>query len=282
VNDTAKSESKVKTVAQWAVSRADSVLALLLAGVFGVLGITGGAGDDAVRAATLAVLALVALTLVRLRSAREETERHVESIGKSLGATQNSIDALQDAVAAIEGGEPWRVVDCALEWDIQSRELAKFTKWRRLRFYRNEVLALHDWFAGDGESRNEAVKPGTFVEEPKQKIGEKEYSLILLPHPYKRGETQDFTLTREILNGFPNDEDEQVAIEVLEETEHATISVVWPPDKPPTEVRLQGKRVEAKTIPGDDVPLLADGRRRYSHELIRPNLGDTLTLFWDW
>lgn len=257
-------------------------MALIGALLFALLDVSGVASDEAVRAATLVVLAAISGALIRVLTGRGRIRSEIETLTGEVTGARGSIETLQAAVNAIEGGEPWRVVDSKTTYDMESRDVTRFRKWRLLRFYRNDVLSLYDWFAGDGKPANEHSSPGKFIVEPKQVVDGKEYSLIFLPQKYKRADEQAFTLTRDIRGGFPDDDTEEVGLDIIEETEHAVLEVVWPPDKPPTAVRVSGKRIPAEQLSPSALQSTGDGRLSFSYELERPRLGDSLSINWDW
>jgi hypothetical protein len=260
---------------EWLLSNADTAVALALAVVFGVLGTVGGAGDDVVRGVTLLVLGLIASTLIRLRSAREETKAQINGV-------QASLTALGADVAALESGTPWRVIDSELTWDMQTRDFAKFTKARKLHFYRNEVMSLHDWFGADGTSANETSSPGTFLSQPKFRIGDKEYSLISFPSFYKRGDDLNLVITRDLHDSFPAEQNENVNIAVLEETARAQLKVIWPANKRPTKVWLSGNQMAYKEIDIKALETEPDGRDSFTYELRGPKVGEDVYIFWNW
>jgi hypothetical protein len=250
------------------------VLALLLSAAFGVLGVVNRASDDAVRAGTLAVLGLLAVSLIRLR--RSEAQ---------LAPLQNAVDE----VLAIESGAPWRVLDSELTYDMERRDLVRFTKRRRLKFYRSRVVTMDDWFVGDGWSDGETCSPGSFVRNPsdpdqllKLKIGQLEHTLIVFRNFYKRGDVEDVAIQRTMHDAFPNDSDEFVNLEVIDQTDRARLKVIWPMDAKPTKVKLQGKAVPNQTVRLTDLGREKDGRSSYTYELLQPRQGDNVYIFWDW
>jgi hypothetical protein len=270
-----KDEQPLARAATWAQGNWDTLIALVLAAVFAVLGAIGGASDDVVRGATLAVLALLATALIRLRSAREETKSQIDRL-------QGSVRELNAGVAAIDSGTPWRILDSELVWDLQSRELAKYTKTRKMHFYRNDVMSVHDWFSAQGWSDNERSSPGTFLTERKFKIGEREYSLILFRNFYKRGDEVNLVIQRDVHESFPAEQNEYVNLAVREETARARLKVIWPGDKPPTRLWLQGNRMANEEIPLRDLTNEQDGRSSFTYEMRDPELGEDVYILWNW
>jgi hypothetical protein len=268
-------EGKFARGAAWAQSNWDTLIALTLAAVFAVLGALGGVGDDVVRGATLAVLALLAAALIRLRSSREETKSQINKL-------QASVTELSAGVAAIDSGAPWRILESDLLWDLQSRALAKYTKTRKMRFYRNEVMSIHDWFTAQGWSDNETSSPGTFLTDQKFTIGEREYSLILFRNFYKRGDEVDLLIKRDVHESFPAEENEYVNLAVREETARARLKVVWPAEKPPTRLWLQGNRMPNEEVSLKDLAKEPDGRNSFTYEVREPQLGEDVYIFWNW
>jgi hypothetical protein len=254
----------------WFLENWDTTTALILAIVFAVLGAAGGASDDLVRGATLTVLGLIASALIRLRRDRDNANKKLEGIETSLAE-----------VVALDTGAPWRILDCELTWDISDRDFALFTKQRRMHFYRNDVMSLHDWYGGDGASANEACTPGTFI--PNQfKIGDKEYSLISLPSFYKRGDELDLEITRELHKSFPADQNENVNITIKDATSRARMKVTWPADKHPTRVWLTGNQMQSREVDLKDLGPEPGGRVSYNYELDSPALAEEVFIFWNW
>jgi hypothetical protein len=260
---------------EWFLKNWDTATALVIGVAFAVLGAVGGASDDLVRGATLAVLALIVAALIRLRSDRDSADGKLDRI-------DGTLTAVEADVAAQESGTPWRIINCELTWDMASRSFAQFTKVRRMHFYRNDVMSLHDWFEADGTSANESCSPGTFLAQPKFKIAGKEYSLISFSSFYKRGDEMTLEIKRELHNSFPAEQNENVNIAVREPTARAQLKVIWPDAKRPTKVWLQGTHMPNQDI---DLKLLGkepDGRASYTYELRAPEMNEDMFIYWNW
>jgi hypothetical protein len=275
-------KSPAARVWHWTLGNWDTLLALALAGVFGVLGAVGGASDEAVRGMTLAVLGLLAVALIRLRGAREKADVHLADMRQSL-------DEHRVEVRAMETGAPWRVLDCQLTYDLESRDLARFEKWRRLHFYRNDVMSVHDWFSGDGWSDEETCTPGHFVAAPNEpetpmkfRIGQEEYTLIAFSGFYRRGDEDEFVIKRTMHESFPKATAENVSIDVKDETARARLKVIWPAGHTPSKVWIQGKRINYELVPLSSLAELPDGRASYTYELRQPDQGDDAYIYWNW
>jgi hypothetical protein len=168
------------------------------------------------------------------------------------------------------------------DWDIRDKTGADavLIKRRRLHFLQDGVFAIRDfaWGAGDVLADYQC-SPGKVVD--KYSAAGKHNIVISLREVKKRGDTEDYVITRRMKDMFPDDS-EWVATEVTQPTQMMAISVRFPADRPPTGAWLKQNSDpdhRRSTLPIEGNP---DGRQRISVRVDKPKLRETYTIWWEW
>lgn len=278
---TGKPGEKAKAAGQrfWSLAAeyGEPLVAILAGLVLGILGLAGGIEGDDLAGATLIVLSILAWSLLRERLLRIEANKNIEALEGGLGETI-------DAVNAIQSGNPYSVLSHETTWDIVEADgsLVIATRVKKIRIDQNNVFALYDFSTGDG-NRDIEYSPGscvsTFIGH-----GGKEYDLIDLGRIYNRGERIDFKVRRTVRDGFLADR-ELVAVDTRDATERMTLTVVWPPDRPPTSLTLS-RGTPSHDWKNEDVlkevKTNDEGRQFFQVEIYAPEKGGSTTIAWEW
>jgi len=254
---------------------AEPVVAFVAGGVLAILGFTGDLDEKQLISAALVVLSLLAFSLLRERLLRTDTRETVEALDGRLDDATDSINALQS-------GNPYRVICHETTWDIIEPDgsLVIATRRKEIRIDQNNVFALHDFAWGDGSRENE-YSPGEAVAEFH---GEgRTHQLIALGRIYYRGEDLDFNVKRTVRDGFLGDH-EFVSIDTRDATEKLRVKILWPPDRPPTALRLvrSTPSMEFRNTDVFDQVAQKDGRPTYEGEFHDPEQGGSTTIEWEW
>jgi len=255
----------------------EPLVAIFAGLILGILGLAGGIEGDDLAGATLIVLSILAWSLLRERLLRIEANKNIEAL-------QGGLDETTDAVNAIQSGNPYSVLSHETTWDIAKADgsLVVATRVKKIRIDQNNVFALYDFSTGDGDREIE-YSPGKCVS-TFTGHGGKGYDLIDLGRIYNRGERIDFKVTRRVRNGFLAPR-ELVAVDTRDATERMTLTILWPPDRPPTSLTLS-RGTPSNDWKNEDVlkelKRNEAGRPVYKVDIYAPEKGGSTTIEWEW
>lgn len=107
--------------------------------------------------------------------------------------------------------------------------------------------------------------------------------LVALHRPWKRGEVMEVLSQRTLRDSF-KDTHEYVSFYVEASTDEVVFDVTWPLDAPPQKLDLtrNGGNRGDRSIPLDRLDKTADGRRRLIERIQDPEIGEKISLFWEW
>lgn len=119
--------------------------------------------------------------------------------------------------------------DIALELLDPQGRTAVFRKHQRIKFLRNNVIAIQDYAWGDGQIFAEyEVQPG--VEVDRYQEGDRWNILISLRETKNRGEVEDFYIDRTVRDGFISEEEWQ-QVEIRHQTDRLKMAVLFPAER---------------------------------------------------
>lgn len=176
--------------------------------------------------------------------------------------------------------DDFEIEDMKLSIDVVDRQgdRAIFKKEERLRFLRDNVTAIYDYGWGTREPfASHRVKPGRLVE--RRQIGLKHRSLVVLPEPQNQGDKLTLTVRRLIRAKFtgPNN---WLEGEVYYRMRRMQLSVTVPIAPPITGAKFIRRR-QSTEVPLS-VQLISRKRQRIRASIVRPRIGDSYLLEWDW
>lgn len=236
---------------------------------------------DVTAGVTLAILALVAVAIVRDRSARESVQKLPEALTRVEGGLAN----VERAIAALDSPLPYEVIDQVQTWNLEANGDALITKTQKVRFIR-QARVIEQRFWGTGEegrfdqwivfsTKTLKLSVATF-KSPVELL-----RIVNLGRLVRQGAILQFLQEREVRGQYQlADEDVSVTIDVP--CQRAVFEILWPLDKEPGEVTLDGPG------PGDYADLTGDltlspaGQKRLRKEFRDLQIGTKVAIHWKW
>lgn len=220
------------------------------------------------------MLVVVALSLVRERTLRLSASKRIDEALVEVLRTREDVKLL-------DSGHPYHVIVSESTWDLHEDGSAHVIRWKKLRFAQNDVIAVVDWAAGDGDVTQTTYQPGhvvhTFV------VDGRNSTLVALDRPYARDEEQDLLIERTRRNAFLKNPDRVWGV-CLDPTSLMRVTVRWPQARPPRAVRFlrrsdsePGRPVVVQPVRSDE-----DGRLEFTGEIPEPAKGERMCIEWDW
>lgn len=158
---------------------------------------------------------------------------------------------------------------------------AHLSKYQRIKFLQDHVIAFEDYAWGEGNVLAEyKCTPG--FEADRYLEGDRWNILISLRETKRRGDVQDFYIERKLTNTFTKKQ-EWWQIEMQHRTRFAKLSIIFPKKRHCVQAVIL-ERTSNRTIPlnSQHFTLLPDGRQRLTWENIEPRIFETYTLRWTW
>ncbi len=158
---------------------------------------------------------------------------------------------------------------------------AQLSKYQRIKFLQNHVIAFEDYAWGEGNVLAEyKCSPG--FEADRYLEGGRWNILISLRETKQRGNIQDFYIERKLTNTFTKKE-EWWQIEMQHRTRLAKLAIVFPKKRHCAQAMVV-ERTRNRTTPLEarNFTLLADGRQLLTWENIEPRPFETYTIKWTW
>jgi len=268
-----RTRRRTREALAWVGDRLDPLAALVAGFAAVVAGLFGLIHGDELTTATLGVLVVVAFSLVHERTLRLNASRRIDEVLGAVGKTH-------DAVKVLDIGAPYHVVISESTWDISEDGSARVVRWKKVRFAQDDVIAVVDWYTGDGTIGAPTYKPGKAVH-PFVSDG-RTCMLVALDRPYARDEERDLIIERTVEGAFPKNPD-RVWTMVLDSTSLLRMVVRWPATRPPTAVRLHRRSDLDRGKPTTVHPVMSDdGRLEFTAEIQEPERGERMGIEWDW
>lgn len=164
--------------------------------------------------------------------------------------------------------------------DVQGHT-AQLSKYQRIKFLQDHVIAFEDYAWGEGNVLADyKCSPG--FEADRYLEGGRWNILISLRETKQRGDVQDFYIERKLVNTFTK-KDEWWQIEMQHRARMAKLSIVFPKKRHCTHAVVM-ERTRNRTIPlnAQNFTLLEDGRQLLTWENIEPRPFETYTIKWTW
>lgn len=197
---------------------------------------------------------------------------------------------IQSIGARVREG-PYTVLDSTFRWRIidQTGKRAIFTKESAILFNDPVVATIREETWGDAKpprldryhcSAGESIT--LYKDEARQR-----YVLVVrLDDIGREGEHRVYRVRREIEDGFL-EEEEWVQVAIVVPMHRVTMSVNFPPDRPPVPetVHIETKNFgppRSEHLGPANTKSLPDGSREVWVEILKPPLGSVYTLRWRW
>lgn len=173
--------------------------------------------------------------------------------------------------------------ECTLELKDKGGELAKIQKQEKIRYLQDYIIIIsyQDQAWGDGELfQNYRCSPGTPVDE--FRLGHKTCKLISLREFRKKGDIDEFHIQWSMRHGFLKSTGFW-GTGIRYRTKKVTVKVVFPKDRPPTNVSITESNLQrTRTLEKALYKLLPDGRTMVAWENEKPQLYENYILKWEW
>ncbi len=171
--------------------------------------------------------------------------------------------------------------DAALELLDKKGRQAVYKKYQKVRFLQNNIIAYQDQAWGDGDIFAEyKCSPGVAVDRYRE--GHRWRILISLRETKQRGDIEEFHIERRMRNSFMT-HTEEWQTEVAHVTQHLTVKLIFPAERPPKQVWLAeqntGQTIE---LGPQHMQQLADGRYQVAWRTAQPKLFEAYILRWKW
>lgn len=281
------------TIVSWVETRGETATALAVAIAAAIYAGLGKVDKvEKLAPLLLGVLVVMALAMVIERERRIKESDRLDGMAKDIERTAEGIEILGTPT-------PYHVVRSESIWEIKGNGDAHTTRLKRLRFTQDDVIAVVDWYRGEGTLTNVdrlvgKAKPveDTPVEDQRTSLNAtkvvhtfpsrgRELGLVPLDRAYVRDEECDYVVDRRTQALFPKNPD-RAWISVLESTSLMRIVVRWS-DRHPTEIRLMRQHGPSAGRPMKFPPERRDdGRTQFRINIPEPRLGETIGVEWDW
>jgi len=281
------------TIASWVEARGETAIALavsIAATIYAGLGKVDKV--EQLAPLLLGVLVVMALAMVIERERRIKESDRLDGMAEDIGRTAEGVEILGTPT-------PYHVVVSESIWEIEGNGDAHTTRLKKLRFTQDDVIAVVDWYRGEGTLTDVdrlvgKAKPleDTPVEDQRASLNAtkvvhtfpsrgRELGLVPLDRAYVRDEECDYVVDRRTQGLFPKNPD-RAWISVLESTSLMRIVVRWS-DRHPTEIRLMRQHGPSAGRPLKFTPERRDdGRTQFRINIPEPRLGEIVGVEWDW
>lgn len=171
--------------------------------------------------------------------------------------------------------------DVQLELLDSGGNLARYTKYQKVKFLQNNVIAYQDQAWGDGDIFAEyKCAPGVPVDRYRE--GHRYRILISLRATKNRGDVEEFHIERTIKNGFQRDV-EEFQTQVEHPTHALKMRVIFPVGRLPKHITLFEQNVKrTMALSADHLTTLPDNRQQVTWEATKPRLFEAYIIRWQW
>jgi len=245
----------------------EPLTAIALGVLFTALGILGVVEGKALSEVTLLVLSALALSTTRDRVSR--------------GTVSDRLGELDKDVQSLLSGEPYYVLQYTSAMDIRHGGTEAYaTRTKKIRFDQNSVLSISDFSESTGTSESYSCSPKPLKRVGEFRTGARLHSLISLGRPWNRGEQLEFTIQEKLRDAFLADR-EDLTVDVTNPMDTLVLSVTWPADRGVENIFVErfGRQTPIAT---SDLRAARDGRPWYTRSFDHPQLGETISVVWDY
>jgi hypothetical protein len=200
--------------------------------------------------------------------------------------TLQVVTMIRDLIASLPfAPQPglYEVLDYDARLELQDTEGKRVTyfKRQRVRFLQDNIIAYQDNAWGDGNIFTDyQCSPGIPVDRYRE--GHRYRVLISLRATKQRGDIEEFYIQRTITDGFTRTT-EDFQTEIDHKTQKLSLSVVFPMDRNPKEVRIVEQKAHRTLELGrDHCHRLPDGRLEVRWETTKPRRFEAYILHWSW
>jgi hypothetical protein len=158
---------------------------------------------------------------------------------------------------------------------------ATLTKYERVRFLQDNVIAYQDQAWGDGKIlQNYRCSPGVPVDF--YRIGYKTYVLISLRTLKNKGDVTEFNFQWKMKDGFLQPTGFW-STEICHSTDHVKVQVVFPMSRPPQKAEVVEKnRLRTKVLGVNCIQQFPNKKWSLTWEQSHPTLNEQFILKWNW
>ena len=157
---------------------------------------------------------------------------------------------------------------------------ANLTKYEKVRFLQDNIIAYQDQAWGDGKIfMNYRCSPGVPVDT--YRVGQKTYILISLRASKTKGEITEFNIQWKMKNGFL-DPTGFWCTDISHSTSHIKIQVIFPKSRPPQKVVIVETNGQKEKSLEKGISLLPDKRSQITWEKYNPRLYEHYVMKWIW
>ena len=157
---------------------------------------------------------------------------------------------------------------------------ATLTKYEKVRFLQDNIIAYQDQGWGDGKIlQNYRCSPGVPVDV--YRVGQKTYVLISLRALKTKGEVTEFNIQWNMKNGFLEPTGFWCT-DINHSTNHIKIQVIFPKSKPHQKVFIVETNGQIEKSLEKGISLLPDKRYQITWEKDNPRLYEHYVMKWTW
>ena len=171
--------------------------------------------------------------------------------------------------------------ETTLELHDPKGKKATVNKRQKVRYLQDHIIAYQDQAWGDGEILMDyKCSPGVPVD--RYQFGHKTIILISLRKEKNKGSTDEFNIQWRMDSGFMKDVESWATV-IQHKTKHLKVEIIFPANRPPTQVTLLDSKRRKTSNLGDNIKTqLPDGRWQVSWEKFKPKLYAEYILEWQW
>lgn len=258
---------KAKAVWKFVLHNCDALAMVIAVVVVVALEIAGDPDRALIDTTLLALLGVLAVVVLR--------DRH----------ERTRVDEIAEFVQDLQSDRPYEVQSEVNRWDLESRDLATFTKTQELVFRRNEVCTLEHWTTGTGTvelcsaewrlGKNEPWVGATTIHDFGIRNG-RNY-IFSLDMERSKGDALHWRVRRTLRNRFA-EQREAVSLRLQAPTYRPRMQVVWPPGHKPQHVELRRDGASQALHPRRR----SDGRYFVDEQLIADSANSSARIEWNW
>lgn len=171
--------------------------------------------------------------------------------------------------------------ESVLELKDAKGRLALLSKFQRVRFLQDNIIAYQDQAWGDGDIFTDyQCSPGKAVDRYRE--GHRHHILISLRQAKQKGDIEVFNISRKLRNSFTKSVEEWQT-EINHSTRDLSISIIFPHSRPPKRLYLIEQNQNRATALGSEFRhYLPDGREKANYKINSPQLFEAYIIRWEW
>lgn len=171
--------------------------------------------------------------------------------------------------------------ESVLELKDAKGRLALLSKFQRVRFLQDNIIAYQDQAWGDGDIfADYQCSPGKAVDRYRE--GHRHHILISLRQAKQKGDIEVFNISRKLRNSFTKSVEEWQT-EINHATKNLSISIIFPRSRPPKRLYLIEQNQNRSTTLGPEFRhCLPDGREKANYKINSPQLFEAYIIRWEW